>query len=1196
MSSVMSDYVPTVDPPPDLMSDSCTVTLTISAQGSASAPEYSFDVYRDDEPVRTNVPVDAATTAELRHFVDRYLGMFEGKIPIDATEEALKQIGRELFQVWLSDAWSDLPKKFQRGKGALVIASDAAPVLNLPWELLMFPKGRTLVGLQPNLRLRRHPHVDKLPDAEKAQRPGPLRVLYTACQPRGSTMLDYEREEVALIRILSRVGGANQRVAYYGCDLGSFEELQEFVERYRPHVVHLTGHADVRDEEGVFVFEDEEGKADLISAEKLALDCLANPDVQCVFVSGCKSGQAPNVDAVGGICQTLVHYDVPMAVGWSASITDHVAIAFARRFYQVLGAGQPVDRALAQARRSAHKICEDLDDPAWTLPVLYASSTQERLVDASASPDPPHLETKLDALPGMNGTGYAEHFVGRRREIQRHLPALRRNRHVLLISGMGGMGKSTLATRLTQKLCAAEGMHPIAVTSKAKNEPFGAHEILDKAATVLRKHGIETEAKQLNNEENDELERLRMLVHILNDQPFVLVLDNLEPHLDLDTRETKSDTLRAFLTYLASNLTGRGRCIITSRYRPRELDTFFRTHPDAQEHLTEFPRHAFLKFILRDKTIQQRYERENAFREIVDLIYDRLGGTPRYLEQIKTVLDTSDTPQLRQQLETIDLPTEETDENELRRKRDAYIENIFVRRLYHAIEPEASRDALSRAAVYTIPMTAEGYAAAAGVEESDVQNWIREWQRRTFIAPVERMDSALDRWTVPMMLRSWLLRQLRDDEQKTAHRAAGVWLGDVYDADRESEHLGAHVVAVDLEARSRFLDAEAFQSARQITDRLSDFFMTRGLYGEVIQLNEEMNSHEMHPGSLNWLGRAYSDRSDYTNAAEAHRSAAEEAAGTDAKEHANALHGLATIALEQGAYEQARTGFQEALQIRQEIGDRYGEAATRHQLATILLNQGYRDRAQEEFHEVLRLRKKLEDWIGEAATRHNIASIALKQGEYDQARDDFSKVLELRRAINDRAGVAETQNTLATLALLQGHYDQARDTFEEALKFFIDIADWKGEAAARHGLASIALDQGNYGKAQESFVKVLSTRQKIGDWYGEGETWAQLGTLGLIVSDRHSQKRAALQLLIISHQIFSDIGASDRERVWQWIAGVANKLGYDQKMYDDEVRAVISTYQSDRGWSLLREAFPDADFPDDEPTIGDGDEGESGEG
>ncbi len=863
-------FSPTADPAHYLMSDPCTVTLAISEQGSTTAPAYSYDIYRDDEPVRTNILVDASATAELNRFADRYLGMFEAKIPLDTTEAALEEIGQNLFEIWLSDAWSDLPKTFQRGNGMLVIVSDAALVLNLPWELLQFPGARKLVGLQPNLRLRRHTRVERLPGAGKAQRPGPLRVLYTACQPRGSTVLDYETEEVALIRILSRVGGADQRVAYYGCDLGSFEELQEFVDRYRPHVVHLTGHADVHEEKGVFMFEDERGNADLVTAEKLALDCLANPDVQCVFVSGCKSGQAPNVDAVGGICQTLVHYDVPLAVGWSASIADRIAISFAQRFYQVLGAGQPVDRALAQARRSAHQICKDRDDPSWTLPVLYAASTQDNLVDVSAPTDPPRLETKLDPLPGMNREGYADHFVGRRREIQRHLPALRRDRRLLLISGMGGMGKSTLATRLTQKLCAAEGLHPIAVTSKAKNEPFGAHEILDKAATILGSHGFEVEANRLRDDGNDERERLRMLVHILNDHPFVLVLDNVEPHLDLDTRETKSDTLRAFFPYLASNLTGRGRCIITSRYRPLELDDYFQKNPDAQEYLTEFPRHAYLKFVLRDETIQERYEQESTFRDVVDLIYDCLGGTPRYLEQIQEVLQTFEATTLREHLATVDLPAEETDENRLRQIRDNYIEEIFLRRLYELLEPEASRTALCRAAVYTIPMTIEGYAAAAGADETDVREWIDEWQRRTFVTPVDGDDAAPDRWTVPTLLRTWLLQQVSEDKRTEAHQAAGEWLVEVYDADREESHLGLHFLEVDLEARSRFLQSGEFERAQAITDRVSDLFVGRALYDDVIRLNKEMIEYKTHPRPLNWLGRAYSSRAEYGNAADAH--------------------------------------------------------------------------------------------------------------------------------------------------------------------------------------------------------------------------------------------------------------------------------------------------------------------------------------
>jgi hypothetical protein len=159
------------------------------------------------------------------------------------------------------------------------------------------------------------------------------------------------------------------------------------------------------------------------------------------------------VEALNGLCQGLVAAGVPLAVGWTASILDDVAIRFAETFYEDLAAGTPIDRAVVQARRDARRLGQERspdgkEDPSWTLPVLYAATAQAALFDPSAEPVPPPREpVKVEPLPGMT-EGFAAHFVGRRRAIQRVLPRLLApsDLKTVFITGVGGAGKSTLLT------------------------------------------------------------------------------------------------------------------------------------------------------------------------------------------------------------------------------------------------------------------------------------------------------------------------------------------------------------------------------------------------------------------------------------------------------------------------------------------------------------------------------------------------------------------------------------------------------------------------------------------------------------------------------------------------------------------------------------------------------------------------------
>lgn len=290
-------------------------------------------------------------------------------------------------------------------------------------------------------------------------------------------------------------------------------------------------------------------------------------------------------------------------------------------------------------------------------------------------------------------------------------------------------------------------------------------------------------------------------------------------------------------------------------------------------------------------------------------------------------------------------------------------------------------------------------------------------------------------------------------------------------------------------------------------------------------------------------------------------------------------HQIATVAMNQGQYERARSEFEKAFEIRQEIRDRSGEAATRHQLATISLEQEGHERAQIEFEDTLGILQEIGDRAGEAATRHNLASIALRQGAYEQAQTEFESALKTRQEIGDRAGEAATRHNLASIALEQGEYERARNEFEKSLAIKQEIRDQSGEAATWHQLATIALEQGKYERAQTEFEDALEIRQEIGDESGEAATWAQLG---ILAADCMNRKSEGLCLLIVSHKMFEEIGATQVDQVEPWINSIASELEYDQEAFNKQVETAISSYQQDQGQSLLRGAFPEAATPANE--------------
>ena len=101
----------------------------------------------------------------------------------------------------------------------LVIASDVADVLNLPWEL-MRPAGQDFLGFDARFSIRRLPRPDRLAPFAGTLPPRPLRILFMACAPQDQDPLDYEREEAFLLRAIARAMADSVTVSIFDDTIG----------------------------------------------------------------------------------------------------------------------------------------------------------------------------------------------------------------------------------------------------------------------------------------------------------------------------------------------------------------------------------------------------------------------------------------------------------------------------------------------------------------------------------------------------------------------------------------------------------------------------------------------------------------------------------------------------------------------------------------------------------------------------------------------------------------------------------------------------------------------------------------------------------------------------------------------------------------------------------------------------------------
>jgi hypothetical protein len=110
-------------------------------------------------------------------------------------------------------------------------------------------------------------------------------------------------------------------------------DLQDFLLRYEPDVIHFSGHGSAV---GEIVLEDDSGNARPVSAKALSnLFRLFKDKISVVVFNACYS--KPQAKAIAK--------HIPCVIGMSASIGDKAAIRFAAAFYQAIGYRQSVQQA-----------------------------------------------------------------------------------------------------------------------------------------------------------------------------------------------------------------------------------------------------------------------------------------------------------------------------------------------------------------------------------------------------------------------------------------------------------------------------------------------------------------------------------------------------------------------------------------------------------------------------------------------------------------------------------------------------------------------------------------------------------------------------------------------------------------------------------------------------------------------------------
>jgi predicted ATPase/class 3 adenylate cyclase len=258
-----------------------------------------------------------------------------------------------------------------------------------------------------------------------------------------------------------------------------------------------------------------------------------------------------------------------------------------------------------------------------------------------------------------------------------------------------------------------------------------------------------------------------------------------------------------------------------------------------------------------------------------------------------------------------------------------------------------------------------------------------------------------------------------------------------------------------------------------------------------------------------------------------------ECADASPETRATGLYWAGGLALGLGDYEVARERFEEALQLRREIGDQSGIGTVLNALGNMTAVQGDLASAKSFFEEGLLILREIGDKSGLLTTLSHLAYLAQTEGDLQPARSLVQEALSLARELGGERGIAGALFFLGTIALGEGEYADAQGHFEEALEIHRRLGDTPRVAFCLAMLGDIAYEQGNLDDAKQLLEDATILGREVGEKQILPDALEHLATVARSRGDYSGASTLYEEALEIAREL------NDRKRSIQVLIGQA---------------------------------------------------------
>jgi tetratricopeptide (TPR) repeat protein len=192
------------------------------------------------------------------------------------------------------------------------------------------------------------------------------------------------------------------------------------------------------------------------------------------------------------------------------------------------------------------------------------------------------------------------------------------------------------------------------------------------------------------------------------------------------------------------------------------------------------------------------------------------------------------------------------------------------------------------------------------------------------------------------------------------------------------------------------------------------------------------------------------------------------------------LNGLGIACHRRGQQDEAIEYYKQARAIRAELGDERGVAVTLVNLGTVYGRAGRYPEAFEALNQALAIRERLGDTLDKSFALTSLGHLQHERRLFTEAVASLEEALQIRRDLGNRNGEAATLHCLGDTMAGLGQGLEALARLRQAFVIFREVGNRYGQATALHSIGSTCRTMGRFGPAERYLLRAAERYREIG--------------------------------------------------------------------------------------------------------------------